>query len=131
MSRRNFFKMFFFKHMCYFGIYVNFSVTLYFIMIPEFATKIQNFPWILLKRLTCHVFANNLVPEEQFGLCRVVPQLSKLLRLTEAISSGLDRKWTTVAVFLNINKTYDSTWHTGIVYKHIHIGLPSSQRVQS
>ena len=47
-----------------------------------------------------------------------------LLRLTEAISSGLDRKGTTVAIFLDIGKAYDSTWHTGLVYKLIHMGLP-------
>jgi len=79
---------------------------------------------ILLKRLTCHVSANNLVPEEQFGFMPGCSTTQQLLRLTEAISAGLDRKWTTIAVFLDISKAYDSAWHTGLVYKLIHMGLP-------
>ena len=59
---------------------------------------------ILLKRLTCHVFANNLAPEEQFVFMPCCSTTQQLLRLTESISSGLDRKCFTVAVFLDINK---------------------------
>jgi Reverse transcriptase (RNA-dependent DNA polymerase). len=48
----------------------------------------------------------------------------KILRLTEAISSGLDRKWSTVAVFLDISKPCNTTWHMGLLYKLTHMGLP-------
>ena len=79
---------------------------------------------ILLKRLTCHVFANNLVPEEQFGFMPGCSTTQQLLRLTEHISSGLDKKCSTVAVFLDISKAYDSTWPTGLLYKLIQMRVP-------
>jgi hypothetical protein len=28
-------------------------------------------------------------------------------------------KWTTVALFLDISKAYDSMWHTGLLFKII------------
>jgi len=77
-----------------------------------------------LKRLTCHVLANNLVPEEQFGFMPGCSTTQQLLRLTEYISSGLDKKCSTVAVFLDISKAYDSTWHTGLLYKLIQMHVP-------
>ena len=64
---------------------------------------------ILLKRLTCHVFTNNLVPEEQFGFMQGSSTTQQLLRLTELISSGLDRKWIIDVVFLDISQAYDPT----------------------
>jgi hypothetical protein len=35
----------------------------------------------------------------------------------EYVTSGFERKMTTIAVFLDISKAYDSTWHTGLIYK--------------
>jgi Reverse transcriptase (RNA-dependent DNA polymerase). len=47
-----------------------------------------------------------------------------LLRLAEYITSGLELKWTTVAVFLDISNAYDSSWHTGLRFKWIQIKIP-------
>ena len=55
------------------------------------------------------------------GGCSTIQQL---LRLTECVSSGLHRKWSTVPVFLDISKAYDSTWHTGLLYKLIQMRVP-------
>jgi len=48
----------------------------------------------------------------------------QLLRLTEYISSGFEMKQSTVATFLDISKAYDTTWHTGLVYKLIKMEVP-------
>jgi Reverse transcriptase (RNA-dependent DNA polymerase). len=79
---------------------------------------------ILLKRLTCHYFANNLVPEEQFGIMPGCSTTQQLLRFTECISSGLDIKCSSVAVVLDISKACDSKWHTGLLYKLIQMRDP-------
>ena len=47
----------------------------------------------------------------------------QLLRLTEYITSGLELKRSTVAFFLDISKTYNATWHTGLIYKLIKINV--------
>ena len=42
----------------------------------------------------------------------------------EFITSGFERKMATVAVFLDITKAYDFTWHTGLIYKLIQMNVP-------
>ena len=54
---------------------------------------------ILLNRLSSYVFANNLIPEEQFGFMPGCSTTQQLLRLTEYISSGIDNKCSTIQSF--------------------------------
>ena len=42
----------------------------------------------------------------------------------EYVTSAFERKMTTVAVFLDISKAYDSTWHTGLIYKLVTMNFP-------
>ena len=35
----------------------------------------------------------------------------------DSIMDGMELKWSRVAVFWDINKAYDSAWHTGPIYK--------------
>jgi Reverse transcriptase (RNA-dependent DNA polymerase). len=79
---------------------------------------------ILLNRLSSYVFANNLIPEEQFGFMPGCSTTQQLLCLTEYISSGIDNKCSTVAVFLDISKAYDSTWYTWLIHKLIQMSVP-------
>ena len=65
------------------------------------------------------VFTNNLIPDEQFGF---MPGCST--RLMEYVKSGFERNMTTIAVFLDISKAYDSTWHTGLIYKLVTMNVP-------
>ena len=71
-----------------------------------------------------HVSANNLIPEEQFGFMPGCSTTLQLPRLMEYITSGFERRWSTIAVFLDINKAYDSTWHSGLIYKFIQLKVP-------
>ena len=63
------------------------------------------------------VFTNDLIPDEQFGFMPGCSTTHQLTRLTEYIASGFERNMTTIAAFLDICKTYDSTWHTGLIFK--------------
>ena len=70
----------------------------------------QIYERILLNRLSSHVFISNLIPGKQFDFFVRLFYYS-LVTETEYITSGLELKWTTVAVFLEISKAYDSTLH--------------------
>ena len=41
----------------------------------------------------------------------------QVLRLVEHVTKGFNSYLSTLAVFLNVHKAYDSTWHTGLFYK--------------
>ena len=56
-----------------------------------------------------------------------VSTTQQLLLLTEYISSGLDRKCSTIAVFLDISEVYVSVWHSGFQYKLIQMRVPVKQ----
>ena len=75
----------------------------------------------ILYKLNSQIIANNLVPDEQFGFMPGRSTTHQLLRLTEYITYGLDLKCSIIAVFLDISKAYDSSWHTGLIYKLIQI----------
>ena len=65
-----------------------------------------------------------LIPEEQFGFMGGCTTTHKLLRLMDSITERFRTRQTTVAVFLDITKAYDPTWHTGLIFKLIGIRLP-------
>ena len=50
---------------------------------------------------------NNIVPEKQFSFMPVRSTTHQLLRLTEYITSGLEKKWLILVVFLDISRAYD------------------------
>jgi hypothetical protein len=63
----------------------------------------------MLKSLTHHVFANGLPSGKQLDFMSVRSKTQLLLRLTESISTRLDRKRSNVTVFLDNSKAYDFT----------------------
>ena len=77
-----------------------------------------------MERLKKVVFTNNLIPDEQFGFMPGCPTTHQLTRLMEYVTSSFKRKMTTMAVLLDINKAYDSTWHTGLIYKLVTTNVP-------
>ena len=68
--------------------------------IPLFSNLGKIYWRILLNKLSSNVFSNNLIPEEQFG---IMASFSTIQQLLDWLSiSGLELKWTTVAVLDNI-----------------------------
>jgi hypothetical protein len=39
------------------------------------------------------------------------------VRLTDHVTLNFNNKMSTAAVFLDIEKAFDTTWHTGLLYK--------------
>lgn len=68
-------------------------------------------------RLTWHLDANNLLPKDQAGFRRGFSTLDHIARLETTITTGFSMKQMTGAVFLDIAKAYDSTWHPGLLVK--------------
>ena len=78
---------------------------------------------ILLNRLNSQVNTNNLIPYEQFSFMPGRSTTNQQLSFAENITSGLELKYSIVAAFLDISKAYDSTWHTGLIYKLTQMNL--------
>ena len=64
-----------------------------------------------------HIKDRSLMPDVQFGFTPMRSTTLQLLRLAETISTGFNNQQSTVAIFLDIHKAYDSTWHQGLLYK--------------
>ena len=79
---------------------------------------------ILLERFKNFIFTDDLIEDEQFGFMLGSSITHQLTRLMEYVTSGFERKMTTIAVFLDISKAYDSTWHTGLIYKLVTMIVP-------
>jgi Reverse transcriptase (RNA-dependent DNA polymerase). len=59
---------------------------------------------ILLERLKKLVLTNDLIPDEQFGF---MPGCSSVNQTN--VTSGFERNMTTISVFLDISRAYDTT----------------------
>lgn len=59
----------------------------------------------------------NPLPEEQFIYQAGLSTDFQFFRLTEAIRDSLERRETTVTVFLNFEKAFGTVWHDGILFK--------------
>ncbi|GFV37002.1 probable RNA-directed DNA polymerase from transposon X-element [Trichonephila clavipes] len=67
---------------------------------------------------------NNIINPNQYGFTNKLSTLHPLLNLTEAISEGFQRKKSTGAVFLDIQKAFDHVWLTGLTFKLITYNIP-------
>lgn len=79
---------------------------------------------IIFDRLTTFAHNNNVIPSEQFGFRRKHSTVHALLNLTEKITAGFNRKLTTIALFLDIEKAFDTVWFNGLVFKLINLKFP-------
>ncbi|GFY23454.1 probable RNA-directed DNA polymerase from transposon BS [Trichonephila clavipes] len=74
---------------------------------------------IILHRLKNFINENNLLNPNQYGFTNKLSTLYPLLRLTEHISEGFQKKKSTGAVFLDIQKAFDRVWINGLPFKLI------------
>ena len=81
---------------------------------------------IILKRLNVHLSENDVIIPEQFGFRPKHSTTHQLLRVVEYISSGLNNKTPTAAIFLDIQKAFDKVWHCGLAYKLITLKVPDA-----
>ncbi|GFW65495.1 probable RNA-directed DNA polymerase from transposon X-element [Trichonephila clavipes] len=69
---------------------------------------------IILHRLKNFINENNILNPNQYGFTNKLSTLHPLLRLTENISEGFQKKKSTGAVFLDIQKAFDRVWINGL-----------------
>ena len=65
----------------------------------------------------------NLIDKEQEGFRRFRGTVDTLLRLTQDVVDGFNRRESTAALFIDIEKAYDSVWHDGLLYKLSEMGI--------
>jgi hypothetical protein len=75
------------------------------------------FEKVILKILQKHIDEKDLLNASQFGFCAHHSTTLQCMRLTDHVTLNFNNKMSTVAVFLDIEKTFDTTWHTGFLYK--------------
>ncbi|GFW51204.1 probable RNA-directed DNA polymerase from transposon X-element [Trichonephila clavipes] len=79
---------------------------------------------IILHRLKNFINENNILNPNQYGFTNKLSTLHPLLRLTENISEGFQKKKSTGAIFLDIQKAFDRVWINGLTFKLITFKIP-------
>ncbi|KAL4104985.1 hypothetical protein QTP88_020260 [Uroleucon formosanum] len=84
------------------------------------------FEKIIHSRLTNYLNAINAIPHFQFGFKSNHSTTQQLLRLTEHISNGYEKKQHTGAAFLNVAQALDRVWYDGLLYKLKILNTPNA-----
>ena len=82
------------------------------------------FERLLTHRLNWFVETKNLLGPEQAGFRKSRCTTDHLVAIDIDIKRGFKEKESTVAVFLDIDKAYDTVWTKGLLFKLTKIGLP-------
>ena len=77
---------------------------------------------IILNRIKIH--ALEVTPDTQFGFVPNRSTILQLMRLANYIRTGLQNYQHTAALFLDVEKAYDSVWIPGLIYKLIRLKFP-------
>jgi hypothetical protein len=75
------------------------------------------FEKLILKTIHRHIAERNLLNATQFGFRARHSTTRQCMRLTEHVSLNFNNNMSTPAVFLDIEKVFDITWHPGLLYR--------------
>jgi hypothetical protein len=75
------------------------------------------FEKVILQSLKKHIDEKGLLNASQFGFRARHSTTLQLMRLTDHVTLNFNNKMSTAAVFLDIEKAFDTTWHSGLLYK--------------
>lgn len=78
----------------------------------------------ILYRLNTYLNSINAIPHYQFGFRTLLSTNHQILRLTEDILLAFQKFQYVSAVFLDIEKAFDTVWHPGLLYKLSLLGVP-------
>jgi hypothetical protein len=70
-----------------------------------------------LKIIKRHIEGRNLLNASQFGFHECPSTTLQNMRLADHVTLNFSNKMSTAAVFLDIEKAFDTTWHHGLLYK--------------
>jgi hypothetical protein len=75
------------------------------------------FEKVILEILKKHIREKNLLNASQFGFRARHSTTLQCMRLADHVILHFNNNMSTAAVFLNIEKAFDSTWHPSLLYK--------------
>jgi hypothetical protein len=75
------------------------------------------FEKVILKAVQRHIEDKGLLNASQFGFRARHSRTLQCFRLTDHVTLNFNSKMSTAAVFLDIEKAFDTTWHPGLLYK--------------
>jgi hypothetical protein len=75
------------------------------------------FKKVILKLLQQHTDEKGLLNASQFGFRARHSTTLQLMRLTDHVTLNFNNTMSMAAVFLDIEKVFDTTWHSGLLYK--------------
>ena len=78
---------------------------------------------IILARLEAYIEGNRLLDEEQQGFRRFRCTTYAVLKLVQAVREGFNKKESTLACFIDLEKAYDSVWREGLMVKLSRLGV--------
>ena len=82
------------------------------------------FERIICDRLEDWMLKNNIIVNHQSGFRKNHQTRDQLLRIIQSGLSGFNRKQKMGAVFIDIQKAFDSVWHTGLLWKLHKYAIP-------
>jgi hypothetical protein len=74
------------------------------------------FEKVILKTLQKHIDERGLLNASQFGFRARHSTTLQCMRLKDQFTLNFNNKISTAAVFLDIEKAFDTTWHSGLLY---------------
>jgi hypothetical protein len=75
------------------------------------------FEKVILKIVQRHIEERSLLNASQFGFRARHTTTLQCMRLTDQVTLNFNNNMSTAAVFLDIRKAFDTTWHPGMLYK--------------
>jgi hypothetical protein len=75
------------------------------------------FEKVILKLLQEYIDERGLLNASQFGFRARQSTTLQCIRLADHVTLNFNKKMSTAAVFLDIEKAVDTTWHSGLLYK--------------
>jgi hypothetical protein len=85
-------------------------------LISLLSTTGKLFEKVILKIVQRHIENRKLLNANQFGFRARHSATLQCMRLADHVTLNFN-KMSTAAVFLDIEKAFDTTWHTGLLYK--------------
>jgi chemotaxis methyl-accepting protein methylase len=72
---------------------------------------------LVLRKIQKHIEKRNLLNTSQFGFRANHSTPLQCMKLTDHVTLNFNNNMSTPAVFLDIEKAFDKTWHSGLLYK--------------
>ena len=80
---------------------------------------------VIGKRVDDFIQSKKILIDEQFGFRNKHNTVQQLARLTNHISKEFNNKRHTGALFLDMEKAFDTVWHHGLIFKLINYNFPN------